>query len=120
MLWAAPYEVFCGECRERVVRHIRPSLPEPDGVYYYRCMQPQCARYRVVLRVTTSPMIAKVINANEDAQPDVAQEDGEADHEGFFKRNGKCAIRLHYFGPSGSVDVEELYQAFRARMKAEG
>jgi hypothetical protein len=50
-----------------------------------------------------------------------ATEDGEAfNHEQFFKQLGDCEISARYYDVRYPVTVEALYQAFRARLKAEG
>lgn len=37
----------------------------------------------------------------------------------FFKTYGDFSVRLKFLGTDDSITVEELYQAFKARMSAE-
>lgn len=41
------------------------------------------------------------------------------DWEGFFKRHSDDRVEVCYFGVCVTVTVEELYQAFKARLRAE-
>jgi hypothetical protein len=41
------------------------------------------------------------------------------DWESFFKRNGEYEVKTAFYGMSAEITVEELYQAFAARVKAE-
>ena len=40
-------------------------------------------------------------------------------HEEFFRSNGERTIRIWYFGDMDGIEVEELYQVFKARMEKE-
>lgn len=39
--------------------------------------------------------------------------------EELFPRNGDLCIKLHYYESADSIDVEGLYQAFKARLMRE-
>ena len=41
------------------------------------------------------------------------------DHEAFFKRYGDYFIKARYYDCDNNIDVEDLYQIFKARLMQE-
>ena len=122
MLWGEPYDVCCGVCFERMdrARYLAFKVGQPAGVYYYRCIQPECERYNKVVRLYVPPLHAEEVDADKIPQSDVAAENGEARESAkFFRRYGKYLVRSTFFECSGDFTVEQLYQAFAERLKAE-
>lgn len=73
------------------------------------------------LAIARSELLEAWKNANEAAPENVAEEDGE-EHEAsdFFRQYGRYLVRSTFYECSGDFTVEELYQAFHARLKSEG